>query len=347
MPFVVAENNTNPKQASIIIAARNESKCIRSCIERILENELSGSNIEIIIIDDQSTDDTFEIVENIQSDLVSIHRLPDGKIGKKNAISYGVSKAKYPIILCTDADCLVGKFWIASHLQAYNDSSVQMATSIVMPVNKKSILGNFQSFDFAATMVITAVGIQTKKLYLANGANMSFYRDTFLRLNVYQENKHLASGDDIFLIKHVAKEYPNGVRFIKSKDSVVKTLPEISWTELVIQRIRWASKSLDVKSNSIMSLQGFIFLYTAFIGCLFLMYFYDGTAFYSYAIAGLVITKYITDYIFLKSVSRTFDPTISMKYFPFCFLLYFIHILGSGLTALFPYKYIWKGRTVR
>ena len=91
---------------SAIIPARNEEGVIASCIESLArQREIS----EILVVDDQSTDGTSDVVRNLIGKyphlrLLQADGLPDGWVGKNHALWTGVQQAKRPWLLFTDAD---------------------------------------------------------------------------------------------------------------------------------------------------------------------------------------------------------------------------------------------------
>ena len=62
---------------SVIIIARNEAANIKACIEGLLKQAYSPSLIEMIIVDDHSTDTTFSVVESFNDDRIKVYRLAD------------------------------------------------------------------------------------------------------------------------------------------------------------------------------------------------------------------------------------------------------------------------------
>lgn len=332
---------------SVIIAARNEEDNISKCVQSIISNDFEGRRFEIIVIDDHSEDKTKELINGLKAENVKVISLPEGHYGKKNALTLGIKEAQYPIILTTDADCVTGRNWLSSHSHNYINEKISLCTSFVLPFDDKSILSSFQFFDLASTMATTKAGIDGKQFYLANGANMSFRKDSFLSVEGYAGNVDISSGDDIFLINKIAKSHPDSVRFVHKPDSVVWTKSEKSWTYLIKQRIRWASKSSKTNNISLMIFQGFVFVFSCLLVIgLFLSLFLSAKAMALYLWLGLLI-KGVTDFIFLRDLSAYFKRPIIVTDFIICFFIYFIHIIGSGLVALFPLKYTWKGRKVR
>ena len=90
---------------SVVIPARNESSTIATVVGSILATTYHP--IELIVVDDRSTDDTAAIVERFSDPrlrLVKGERLPDGWYGKPWACLQGYRAAKGEILLFTDAD---------------------------------------------------------------------------------------------------------------------------------------------------------------------------------------------------------------------------------------------------
>ena len=88
-----SKSNIFHTTVSVVIAVRNEESNIINLIEDLSCQDFPKELFNIIIIDDHSEDNTFDLIKNSQkkySNLV-IRSLPDNKFGKKNAINFGVS----------------------------------------------------------------------------------------------------------------------------------------------------------------------------------------------------------------------------------------------------------------
>jgi chlorobactene glucosyltransferase len=90
---------------SIIIPARDEARNIERCLRSVLATRYSP--IEVIVVDDRSSDGTAEIVEPAAGKRLRLVRgaeLPEGWFGKQWAIVQGYRVAKGELLLFTDAD---------------------------------------------------------------------------------------------------------------------------------------------------------------------------------------------------------------------------------------------------
>ena len=104
----MSQSSTSIGRVSAIVPARNEEGVIAACVESLaVQKEIA----EILVIDDQSTDRTAEIVRSISSQnpnvrLLEATELPSGWVGKNNAVWIGAKEARSEWLLFTDADAV-------------------------------------------------------------------------------------------------------------------------------------------------------------------------------------------------------------------------------------------------
>ena len=93
---------------SILIPAHNEERVIRRILKRVTELTYPRDKLQVIVIDDASTDDTGRIAEQYSKthDFIKvIHRsMGEGRRGKASALNFGCKYAEGEIIFCFDAD---------------------------------------------------------------------------------------------------------------------------------------------------------------------------------------------------------------------------------------------------
>ena len=339
------DGNLPPHKISVIIAARNEEKTIEKCIQSILNNEYDSNKVEIIVVDDNSIDQTATIIKNRFPD-VNLLSLRNQQ-GKKAAIEKGAIQARYDILAFTDADCEVNREWLKTISDIYQDKTIAFTTGPVISSYQKGILQAFQFLDAVGMAQVTANGISTKKYFIANGANMSIRKKYFDELGGMKDHKKIASGDDMFLIQAIGDLLPGKIKYAKKKEAIVITTPENSWKKLLQQRKRWAHKTKHYASRNIVKLQGYIFIiYLLIILNLILIPWTAGMSVFT-AIFMLFI-KACIDYLFLSNTSKLFfgDPT-PLKYFIPAFFIHILIYVYSAFVALFPKPYVWKGREIK
>ena len=102
----------NPPKVSVIAPACNEESAIEPAVRALINQEYP--NLEIIIVNDRSKDKTGEILKRLQQTYpqlkaVQITELPQGWLGKSNALQRGAELASGEFLIFTDADVLMEK----------------------------------------------------------------------------------------------------------------------------------------------------------------------------------------------------------------------------------------------
>ena len=105
---------------SIIIAAKNEAKNLRTFLPKILEQEYG--KFEVIVVNNFSTDNTWEVLNSFENERLSIYDFEEKK-GKKAALQFGIVQAQYEKFLFTDADCMPNsKRWLSAMSETFSDN---------------------------------------------------------------------------------------------------------------------------------------------------------------------------------------------------------------------------------
>ena len=232
---------------SVIIPARNEARNIGACIESIIAQVYPADLFEIIVVDDHSEDNTYEIVleytdKNVRCIRLSDY-LPAGQninAYKKAAIAAGIAHSNGSLIVTTDADCIAPNAWLM-HIAACNE--IENPSMIIAPViyaTDHSILQLFQLIDFMSMQGITAAAHKLRLGNMSNGANLAFRKSAYEAIDGYNGMNHLASGDDYLLMTRMNKFFPNSISYLKSPKAIISTTPQPGWGSFIQQRIRWA-----------------------------------------------------------------------------------------------------------
>ena len=106
---------------TIIVITRNHGRHLKGCLQRLLDQ--SYSNYEILVVDDESTDNTSEVVNNLSSGNIRYFR-NDKRLNVALSRNFGIEKSAGEFIFFTDADCLPNRHWVAEGMRCFDDSSV-------------------------------------------------------------------------------------------------------------------------------------------------------------------------------------------------------------------------------
>lgn len=329
---------------SVIIPARNEENNIRQLLEAIQQQTYPAGLTEVIVVDDNSTDQTAAIVRGFS--FAKLVQLTENNINsyKKKAIESGINIATGQLIITTDADCIPPKEWLQT-IAAYKKEkdAVFIAAPVVFDCNS-SALQLFQAMDFMILQGITGASVYKNIHSMCNGANLAYERKVFYEVNGFTGVDHIASGDDMLLMHKIWKQYQDRVHYLKSKDAIVSTQPMKTWKTFFNQRIRWASKAKNYDDKRIMAVLLLVYLFNLSFLVLGIAGFF--CYYYWLYLAGLWIAKTIVELPFFLSVADFFSKQQTTKLFFFFQPLHIVYTIISGLLGQFG-KYEWKGRKVK
>lgn len=322
---------------SVIIPVRNEEKNIDTLLECLRTQDYLRSNFEVIIVDDHSTDGALEKCKGRLQNLTSFSLRADEN-GKKAALTYGIKHAKGEIIATTDADCLLPSDWLTTINSVFQGKKINVAAGMVAISDEDKLFSQWQAMEFASVIGTGVAALGLKKPMMCNGANLSFRKEIFYKVNGYEGNEHIASGDDEFLMMKIRNQFPNSIQIV---NSIVVTRPQASLKDFLYQRIRWASKWKGNPLFAAKFLAVFIFLIqVSWVVLLGTFYRYD-----SKTIFIVFLMKIVADILFLSPVFRFMK--IKFRLLPFLGLqfLYPFYVIFVGLLA--PWiSYQWKDRKI-
>jgi len=344
VPAVYLQAAVVSTKISVVIPARNEEVNIGKLLEALQQQTYPRELVEVIVVDDYSTDHTAEMVKKFAGIKLVLSEEEDINSYKKKAIEKGIAAASGELIVATDADCVPGPEWLKI-IAAYaaEKKAVFVAAPVVISCNS-SVLQMFQAMDFMMLQAITGAAVQKKQLSMCNGANIAYSKKVFLEVNGFTGIDSIASGDDMLLMHKIWKQYPGRVAYLKSKDAIVSTQPQKTWKEFFNQRIRWASKAGKYDDKRFFPVLLLVYLFNLSFPVLFTAGFFS----YHYwlYLCGLWMGKTLTELPLFWSAASFFNKQWAIKLF---FFLQPLHILYTIISGLFGQmgKYEWKGRMVR
>jgi len=216
---------TGPSVA-VLIPARNEAQRIGPCLDSLLKQGYSP--YQIYVIDDNSTDETWEILKDYmlryprKLKAFKAEPLPEGWYGKPHALQELSSHVEEEYLLCTDADTI------------HKPDSIEKAIAIAEKYDADLVTGYVHHLmpTFAEASVEPSIYILTMfslPLYLipftksralshAIGQFMCFRRSFFERIGGYEEVRHQATED--VKMARVIKKYGGKIAFVDLKDTV-------------------------------------------------------------------------------------------------------------------------------
>ncbi|NOZ03672.1 MAG: glycosyltransferase [FCB group bacterium] len=231
---------------SVVIAARNEASNLPALLSDLEDQDYPSDKLEIIIVDDRSTDRSWSIIQDFSRRLPRLRGIqitePSSVMApKKWALTQGIEQSSGEIIVATDGDCRVPATWVTSMVKAFEpDTGIVVGFSAVNR-SRDSFFTRYQQLDFLALMAANAGSLGWGKAWSGSGQNLAYRRDLFQAINGFEPAAKYHSGDDVYLVQAISNIA--GVVFNASPESFVVTAPMPSLRSYLNQRIRWASNS--------------------------------------------------------------------------------------------------------
>jgi cellulose synthase/poly-beta-1,6-N-acetylglucosamine synthase-like glycosyltransferase len=347
----ITDTIDNPVKVSVIIPARNEAHCIGNILNLLKNQTYPSEFIEIIIVDDDSTDDTYKIVNSFteQNSLLNckILKISENKSNikyKKQAVSKAISISEGDLIITTDADCSVGPDWIKCIVSAYRKTNAKMLVGMVAYHNDNTVFEKMQHLEFLSLIASGIAAIQSGFPIMCNGANLIYEKKAYHDVNGFYSNDKFASGDDVFLLLKIKKYFGNNSIFaLTDPGTLVYTQASKTLKDFTNQRLRWASKTSGYRDINILLVAGIVFVFNLGILICFLYGIIDPD-FFVYALI-MIVFKIVVDFPILHRITLYMNRKDLLKYYIPLQILYFPYILIIGVLSNFI-SYRWKGRII-
>lgn len=338
-PFEDISDFKNP--VSVIIAARNESQNILKILGDIENQNIPLELMEVVIVDDHSTDNTVEIIEDylIKTSLSCQLLTLDNEEGKKAAIYMAIENANNELIIATDADCRVGPDWVFNMASWFKLPEIQLVAGPVRIFPQNSFFERLQAYEFTTLIASGAATITLGWPTMANGANLAYRKSAY---NLVQERQEYpASGDDVFLMHKIKERFPDGVRFCKDDKATVDTPGASSVRSFYHQRKRWASKWSAYQHWPTRFLAVAIFIINLAILSLPVLILLNQVTWV--LAANLFIIKFVFEFWFIKTIQRFFNSRFHFYEFIILTIIYPFYVTFMAIAGSIG-KYEWKGR---
>ncbi len=215
---------------SVLVPAYNEAKCIENTVRSLMA---SRHPIEVIVIDDGSSDGTARIVEGLRLPNVRVVRQLNA--GKPAALNRGVANARYDLIVMMDGDTVFEPGTVGELVQPFADPSVGAVAGNAKVGNKDSLIGAWQHIEYVMGFNLD------RRMYdilrcmpTIPGAVGAFRRSALERVGGMSDDT-LAEDTDITMAMH-----RDGWRVVYAENARAWTEAPESVQQLWSQRYRWS-----------------------------------------------------------------------------------------------------------
>lgn len=234
-PLLNTSSETVIPSVAIIVPCWNEESTVAATCNSLLALDYPKEKLEIILVDDGSTDTTRNIMESFEKNK-QIRILHKENGGKHTALNAGIALTKAELVGCLDADSFVEPDALREIITCFNNPKV-VATTAAMSVHKpKNIIQHMQNADYSFGIIIRHTFASVNGLYVTPGP-FSFYR------------RELIEKLGGFRYGNQVEDMEMALRIQRTGDYIIENAPHarvytktpLTISDLIKQRTRWIS----------------------------------------------------------------------------------------------------------
>ncbi|SNS54007.1 Glycosyltransferase, catalytic subunit of cellulose synthase and poly-beta-1,6-N-acetylglucosamine synthase [Belliella buryatensis] len=329
-------------QISILIPARNEAAIISQCLQELEQLDYPKEKLQIILGNDQSTDDTAEIIQewvankpyasliNIVPTIAERTRQINGKA---NALAQMGNFTTGDYLLFTDADCSVPASWAKEMIRAAQSSDQVGFVTGVTTVRPLDFYAKMQDYDWLFTLgmvkVLSDLGLSVTTM----GNNMLVAKKAYDAVGGFSGLKFSLT-EDFEIAQSIQKKGFKGIHQVSYQNLIV-TQAQPNLFSLLEQRKRWmyGAMKLPLTIKALLALQA---LFLPLVILLIVNYTFLGWLFW--------LTKWSIQSYFIYLFKRKISQEVSL-FALFFFEIYYLFTAWTTILYYFwPSKTNWKGR---
>ncbi|MEP7014745.1 MAG: glycosyltransferase [Verrucomicrobiota bacterium] len=225
--------------ASIIIAAYNEGKVIANTLFTLLNTDYAGE-LEVVVVDDGSGDETSAEVERVAAIDPRVRLLQQENRGKAHSLQRALAAARHPIVVFIDADTQCQRDTITRLLEPFADTQVGAVSGHAKVGNLRTFIARCQALEYTCGFNLDRRAYDRWNCITVVPGAISAIRKTAIEAAGGLSLETLAEDTDLTLALH------------KHRQRIVYVPGAIAWTEapetvrtLARQRFRWAYGTLQ------------------------------------------------------------------------------------------------------
>ncbi len=225
---------------SIVLPAYNEGKYIEASLRSLLEVDYPKEKLEIIVVDDGSSDDTYKIAKSFEQKSVSktgssisVRAFTKENKGKGAALNFGIKKASGELIATMDADSYLTKNALNELIPYFNDEKVMAVTPAVKIKESNSWLKEFQRLEYLMILFSRKLLSLIDSVPVTPGP-FSLFRAKVFGVVGYFDEHNLVEDQEIAL-----RIQSHNFKIRSSLSADVYTEPPEGLVDLIKQRVRW------------------------------------------------------------------------------------------------------------
>lgn len=248
----------SPPSVAVIVAARNEEAGVSRCLES-LRGQTYGGPIEVVLVDDGSSDRTAEVAEqeaSLPGVTIRVARAPEPPAWdcrKKSALATGIAATRGELLLFTDADCQPPPAWVASMVASFGDG-VGLVAGYASRGSSQGLRGPLVKLD---NLMVAALGAGSAGMGASlscTGRSFAYRRAVYDQVGGFEKIGHLIGGDDVYFARLAAAETEWRLVYNLQPEAAVQSdAGPATWRGLLHQKLRHAAKAAQYRGAARLS----------------------------------------------------------------------------------------------
>lgn len=217
---------------SVLVPAYCEETVIVKTVEAVLASDYE--NFDVIVVDDGSTDETFEVLQQQFGSNPRVRLFQKKNGGKSSALNLAVANSDAEIVVAIDADTMIMPDAIGMLVRHFTDPRIGAVAGNVKVGNRSGILTKFQALEY-----ITAQNIDRRAQELVNGVlvvpgSIGAWRKAAIEAAGYYKSETLAEDADL-----TVSVIRSGYRVVFEPKAIAITEAPETIRQFLRQRLRW------------------------------------------------------------------------------------------------------------
>ena len=231
---------THYPTVDVLVPCWNKGATLGGTIESLLALDYPKDKLNIIVIDDGSTDNTYEAAQKFASEpQVQVYQKKN-EGSKYSALNFGLAHSRGELVGCLDADSFVTKDALLEMVKAFENDPSVMAAAPAMKVNKPhSILELMQTVEYTFGIFYKKMFDNLHAISVLPGPFSVYRRSVFAQVGLFRKAHHTEDMEMAFRL------HSHGLKLVNVHTALVYTNVPKTVGALVRQRTRWSRGFLE------------------------------------------------------------------------------------------------------
>lgn len=341
---------------SLVVPAYNEGRVIQAAIRSLLL--LDYPNFEILVIDDGSTDDTYEKAIEVarEQQSISVRVLTKRNGGKAEALNTGMTAARGEFILNMDGDSKLSSNTLRACIRHFENPKIGAVAGNVKVINRENVWTKIQALEYVEGLAMARKAQSFMRAVNIIPGPLGMFRKTVLQQVGGYDHDTFAEDCDLTLKLlmqgwHIAYE-PTAIAWVETPSGLLDLLKQrYRWTRGILQATSkhshalWQPRKAGINCFILwyMLFEGIMWPFSTLLGNLFFAY-----VAVQYGLATLLFYWWLQLTV-LDVVAAAYCVVIeeeepSLIFYAAMFRLFYINIID--ISKVFATIEEWRGHTM-